>query len=519
MRPKDPRPSINKIAEQYFDYMAKNYPVMCLSDEFYFFPRVKKAIEYLNILDSLDQEKLRESVLYIKDLKSSLEKLDSKDIDLEARIDLVLLKGSMSTFIREFNQVKIWQIDPSLYLKILLLGINQILVRFSFVKKDIDDYLLDRISKIPQLLDEAKRNLKEIPYIYLEVAMEMVDAAIDYFKNIPHHTNKILKSLTDFKIFLKKLPARSDFIRDRALLESILRDSFFYKRTLSQMFDIASKEYHHTLEELSVLSKDIDPGKTWQEVISIYKIDIKDEKKLLELYSSQIERIKKFIKNTGIITIPPTQDIRVSFTPKFMKPIRASASYCSPVTNNSRESGYFYITSEVTQSKSIKKIFSGIHNEYIFVTAHETYPGHHLLDSIRRNISNPIRQQIESPFFYEGWASYAERLIDNSGYIDDPREKLVGLKRQAWRAARAMLDIGIRIGKLNLKEAELLLKNLGYESRIVKAMSRHYVLSPGYQLCYTIGKFEIDRLKEKFVSKFGLKRFHDFLLQGGQIPF
>jgi len=50
-------------------------------------------------------------------------------------------------------------------------------------------------------------------------------------------------------------------------------------------------------------------------------------------------------------------------------------------------------------------------------------------------------------------------------------------------------------------------------------MIRHYSLTPGYQLCYTIGKFEIERLKKKFAPKLGLKKFHQLLLQGGQIPF
>ena len=82
-----------------------------------------------------------------------------------------------------------------------------------------------------------------------------------------------------------------------------------------------------------------------------------------------------------------------------------------------------------------------------------------------------------------------------------------------------MLDVGIRINKLKVEDAAKLLKGLGYEPSLVKLMVKHYILLPGYQLCYTIGKFEIDRLKKKFSAKLGLKRFHDFLLQGGQIPF
>jgi len=518
-----------KISEEYFSYLARNFPVMCLSDEFYFFPRAKKAIDSLGSLDSLDEEKIKDAVSYVRGLKGTLETLNPKD--LEAQIDLRLLNQSISTFLREFDQIKIWQIDPNLYLKISLLGIHQILTKFSFIQLDIADCLLHRLKQIPRLLQEAMLNLKKIPASYLEVAIEMADASIDYFKTadfplkdnptllkeINAWTKKAINALEDFKRFLVKRPSSTVIIKDRKLLEDILKDSFSYNRSLEEVFDIASQEYHKTLEELAEFAKKVNPKKKWQEILSTYRIDAKDAQGLLNLYSTQIKNIQSFIKEKDIITIPETQDIQVRFTPQFMKPIRASASYSSPITQNMKEPAYFYITAEYGKIKTGH--ISNVHNEYIFVTAHETFPGHHLLDSIRRSIANPIRQQIESPFFYEGWASYAERLIDQLGYIKDPIQKLLGLKRQAWRAVRAMLDVGIRIDRLKFGDAESLLKDLGYSARIAKFMFRHYSLSPGYQLCYTIGKFEIEKLKERFSSKLGLKRFHGLLLEGGQISF
>lgn len=538
---------IIKISEDFFCYMARNYPVMCSSDEFYFFPRAKESVKSLSFLDSLDEQKLKQDISYVRNLKSSLEGLNYEDVDLEAQIDSELLRQSMSTFLREFQELKIWQIDPSLYLKISLFGTDQILTRFSYVKRNFDDSLWQRVSQIPRLLNEAKDNLKEVPLAHLEVAMEMVEASIDYFKTSFFHienkekrfaikglntlTKKALKSLEDFKRFLIKRPSRRAFIKDRQFVEGILTDSFSYNRSLEEAFEIALEEYLKTLKQLAHIARKLDPKKTWQQILSAYRIDVKDENVLLELYSTHIERIRDFIIEKDAITIPPTQNIMVAQTPQFMKPLRASASYSSPVTDDSRELAYFYITADFEKGDkspakvlgrgkpSKRHLFNNIHNEYIFVTAHETYPGHHLLDSIRRRIANPIRQQVESPLFYEGWASYAERLVDQLGYIKSPLQQLIGLKRQAWRAVRAMFDVGMRIDKLNFKDAEKLLRSLGYASGMAKSMLRHYVLSPGYQLCYTIGKFEIERLRGQFSSKLGLKKFHDFLLQGGQLPF
>jgi hypothetical protein len=520
-----------KIAGEYFDYMARNYPVMCSCDEFYFFPRAKESTRFLNHLDSLDQQKIKQDTNFIKSLKTRIDRLASKNMGLESQIDLTLLNQSTSTLLREFDIIKIWQRDPSLYLKIILFGIYQILERFSFLKQDIGYNLRARIAQIPRVVDEATRNLTKIPLPYLEVASQMIETSIHCLKNlitlreklslpkdIGNLIKRVLESLADFKRFLIKRPIQRGLIEDRQILESILRDSFSYKRSLKEIFEIAYKDYQDTLKRLEGIAQDISPGKTWQEILASYQPDIKDLKGLLNLYSTQIDKIRIFLKQKDVITIPPTQQILVRPTPEFMKPIRASASYSSPITDDRREPAYFYLTADFTKPKT-KPLFSNIHNEYIFVTAHETYPGHHLLDSVRRKLKNPIRQQIESPLFYEGWASYGERLIDEWGYIKDPLQRLVGLRRGAWRAVRAMLDVGIRINKLKVEDAGGLLKGLGYEAETVKLMLRHYQLMPGYQLCYTIGKFEIDRLKSKFISTLGLKRFHDALLEGGQIPF
>ena len=110
----DEKEKINRIAEDYFDYISENYPIMCLSDEFYFFPRARKALNFLNILDSLDKEKIKENISYLNSLGLKLEKLNTKNRGLETEADCLLLKESILTFLREFEELKIWQIKSLL---------------------------------------------------------------------------------------------------------------------------------------------------------------------------------------------------------------------------------------------------------------------------------------------------------------------------------------------------------------------------------------------------------------------
>ncbi|UCC95493.1 MAG: DUF885 domain-containing protein [Candidatus Omnitrophota bacterium] len=525
------RSSIRNIAEEYFSSMAKNYPVMCVSDEFCFFPRAAKASQFLSILDNLEEQKIKQNIAFIKNLLNSLHALGCQTNDLETQIDAIILRQSMSTFLREFEEAAVWRKDPTLYMKILLFGIDQLTSKFSFMKTGVDDALLSRIAHIPQLLRAAMNNLKKVPLLHQEVALEMIASSIEYFttnsfllkqtpafvKEMHALTKKAVQSLLDFRRFLQGITTENLFIRDSHILEATLEDSFSYTRNIQEIFEISSQEYEKTLKELENLAQQKKSSRSWQDILTTSCLKIKNTQDLLGLYSNQIESIKNFLLKKDAITIPKTQNVEVQLTPGFMKPIRASASYCAPFTKDMREPAYFYIAPAL--AKNIRSDAGSIHNEYIFVTAHETYPGHHLLDSIRRHIKNPIRQQIESPLFYEGWASYAERLIDEVGYTQEFCQKLLRLKRKAWRAIRAMLDVGIRTDRFSHEDAQRLLEKLGYNRQRVRMMVKHYTLNPGYQLCYTIGDFEIERLKRKFASKLGLKRFHDCMLEGGQIPF
>jgi len=520
------RRQLIKLADDYFAFMARAYPVMTLSDEFYFFPRASQAIQYLNCLDSLDKEKTNQNNSQIKTLMRDLERLDTKKMDLETQIDYQLIKASMNGFLREFQNIKIWQNDPNLYLKIIILGIEQIVHKLPMIKRAIRGELTSRIKQIPRLLKEAKTNLKQIPLYSQEVAIQTAEATVKYLKTdfllflkarglktkeLKLLTSRAIQSLEEFKRFLKRKTSSEDFIKDRAILEDLLINGFSYQRSLREIFEIASWEYQRIRQELKMASSHIQPAMSWQGILSNYRIKIKNKKELLSLYSHQIICLRDFLAKSDLINLPRMQNIKVRQTPVYLAPIRASASYSCPLSKNQKESAFFYV--------SINNIKENIHQEYIFVTAHETYPGHHLLDSIRRNIQNPIRRQIESPLFYEGWASYAERLIDEFGYQKHSRQRLVGLRRQAWRAIRAKLDVGIRINKIKPSQAADELRWLGYSSERVKAMLRHYILTYGYQLCYTIGKFEIENLRKKFVPLMGIKNFHSCLLGGGQLPF
>ena len=81
---------------------------------------------------------------------------------------------------------------------------------------------------------------------------------------------------------------------------------------------------------------------------------------------------------------------------------------------------------------------------------HEGVPGHHLqLATLRLCTDELTRYQVlagGSSANAEGWALYAERLMDELGFVTDPAHRLGFLRAQALRAARVVVDIGLHLG-------------------------------------------------------------------------
>jgi len=296
---------------------------------------------------------------------------------------------------------------------------------------------------------------------------------------------------------------------------------FLSARSLDEIFDIAVQEWHDTLEHLQTLKSLIHPEKTWQGVYHSYTPENIDKLDVIALYRQEVENLRHFFMLRDFTKDDLSAPMAVIETPTYLRSVRGSASFAAALRSDEKEKSFFYITTQLCRanSKEASSLHRRLHQEYQFLTAHETFPGHHLLDTVRRRLKNPVRRQIESPLFYEGWASYAESILTEYGYADRPEAVLVDYKRRLWRSARCQIDVGLSTGKMDRETAGRLLIFAGFSQEEAKRQIDRFKLNPGYQVCYTLGRYEIMKLKETYLKRVGGEGFHAFLLEGGELPF
>ena len=88
--------------------------------------------------------------------------------------------------------------------------------------------------------------------------------------------------------------------------------------------------------------------------------------------------------------------------------------------------------------------------DLVSIWYHEGVPGHHLQLGQWAHVSGRLSTYQTSlgsvSADVEGWALYAERLMDELGYLTDPGERLGFLDEQQLRAIRVVIDIGMHLG-------------------------------------------------------------------------
>jgi len=162
---------------------------------------------------------------------------------------------------------------------------------------------------------------------------------------------------------------------------------------------------------------------------------------------------------------------------------------------------------------------------------HEAVPGHHLQVATTKinteRLNRFQRNRVWVSGYGEGWALYAERLMDELGAFADPGYEMGYLSAQGLRAARIVVDIGMHCGYTdfngevwNAESAFTLLHERALLDEIsARSEVDRYLGWPGQAISYKVGeRFWMEAredAKKRLGAKFELKKFHSFALNLG----
>lgn len=282
------------------------------------------------------------------------------------------------------------------------------------------------------------------------------------------------------------------------------------------------EELHRIEQRMAEVGSQILPGEPLPAVIELLETDparaIEGEDRLRAWLQELMDRTIAELDGKHFDIADPIKRVEAKIAP----PGGAAAMYYTGPSEDFKRPGQTWYP---TMGKTRFPLWTEVSTAY-----HEGVPGHHLQLAEWVYLSSRLNRFQRLVAFVsgnsEGWALYAERLMGELGYLDNPDYELGMLAGQAMRAMRVVVDIGAH-AELPIPKneryhpgehwtAELMVPfavEHGYQpAEFMRSEVDRYLGWPGQAIGYKVGErvwlSVRDQAKAAQGAKFDLKQFH-----------
>lgn len=469
-------------AREVFDLLGEAFPLSCRSDEFHYFPQIIPPQGPRDGWDDFTPERVSEVAQQLATAERAIESIARRTDDDETAIDATTLIRMMRTLREQLVEVRFHQRQPTFHLTLLSTALASALG-----EADRRTWQA-RMETLPAFLQQAQAVLTDMPALFRDMGLEMTRDILAWLRTLDMADNEVFplcREVERFADFLKGARTGGDCLLPPEIVERIVMEHLGCGVGLDGVRESLREEIDATgrimAEQRAALPPGAGPGGAMirEEPPSALSAGV-----MLERYRSESNRLLTHCIAQGIVpeALPTMSPLGVSMLPSYLRAIRAASAYSFTSADPARKGTFFVVPPDGPWSDNREEW-----GEYRMLTAHETYPGHHLLDSYRWLVSPALRRPVESPLFYEGWACFAEELMRITGYFSGPADLLILAKRRHRRAVRGLVDLDLQTGLLDLPAAARRLTGAGFPADAALSAVPKYALRPGVQVCYTYG--------------------------------
>jgi uncharacterized protein (DUF885 family) len=523
--------SAQSLADRYFDE--------------YFFPYNPTSATAAGI-HKYDDQLEDYSAAGVKQRIAILKKFEGEFEKVAAGPDRDLVLSSIRASLLELETVRMWAKNPDQYSSGLSNSAFVIMSR-TFAPPEVRlKALIARERLMPQVLADARANVKHPPRIYLDVAIEQLPGIISFFESdVPlafkdvkgaalladfHSANAaVVAALKHQEEYLKRQAASKYTPDDFRLGAKNFAKKLEYEEMvdipLDRLLEIGYENLHANQKKFRETAALIDPNRAPNAILDDLKKDHPAPDKLLEAFRETCAKLAAFVTEKKIVTIPSPVPPILEETPPFMRALTfASMDTPGPYETVAKEA-FFNVTlpEKDWKPERVEGFMASFNRGTILSTAiHEAYPGHYVQFLWMQHVDSRVRKLIVANSNAEGWAHYTEQMMLDEGYSTDPKMRLGQLQDALLRNARYIVGIEMHTGKRTFEQGIEFFEKDGYQSHEVAEVETKRGTSDPTYLYYTLGKLQILKLREdyrrKVGAKFSLQEFHDNFLKQGAPP-
>ena len=538
MTPEKQKPDFSKLTEDFVYGSLALSPVSATQAGYH----ERQGVRLDEKLDDFSSSGVETGRKFYTGFHERLATIDPQTLSAEERADYQIIQNAVDLSLLDFQQIQSYRHNPTIYVE--LVG-NALFTPFVLEYAPLDAryrHILQRLSQVPILMDQAKMNLADSPEVWNRVAREENDGNIDLI-------DKTLRS---------KVPAnlRADFDKAAAAaLDSLRSFNTFLKDDLSKKtsdWRLGKERYGRKFAYTLVA------GKTPDQVLSEAEAALKEARqqmaKLAAPHSIReaLDAIAKqhttpehfmdqarqglvvateFVRQKNLVTLPSRNNLQVIPTPEFMRGTYGVAGF-NPAPAFEPQLGAFYWVTPIPSDWPKERIESKLreYNQYglMQITIHEAMPGHYVQFEVANNLEPKSRRALRNIYgnvpYVEGWALYTQQMMSEEGFMNGSVELRLTFYKQLLRSiANAILDIRLQtMGMTDQQALDLMVNDTFQEKEEATAKLQRAQLSSCQLPTYFVGlRGWLDtreEYKKRKGSDFVLSKFHDAALKESAVP-
>ena len=491
--------------------------------------------------------------------KRRLAELDSSKLSRSARIDLEIWNHSLEYSIWSNKNDNRFEFDPRVYGEYISDSVFILFTQSTLPRERNVQNAAKRIAAIPKVIAAAKSGLKNPPKILTEIAIKRNLGAVAFYEKDIYEFAKetpgseplgtpcreAVKALKEYGTWLEKelLPkSTGEWRLGKEKFAKKLELELDAGLTADEVVKIAEAEADRVEREMYYVAKQLwsklFAGKplppddaagrrtTIANVLAELGKDHGAPDTIVEDARKTVDKIKTFIREKKILTLPDPDTCRVIAMPEFQRGFSAAYLNPAPPLDPKADSLYAVAPPPADWSAERRETFFREYNSAMLqiLTIHEAYPGHYVQLAYSNRCPSLVRKVLSSGSFAEGWAVYTEQMMLDQGYGDgDLSLRLHQLKFYIRAVLNAILDHKMHCENLSDEDAMKLLVGRGFQTeaeavgKIARAKQSSTQLST-----YFVGRTAFYRLRQDVQraqgDKFDLGKFHEAVLSHGTLP-
>ena len=305
--------------------------------------------------------------------------------------------------------------------------------------------------------------------------------------------------------------------RYRELLRRVYRIDLDW-RTLKE---VAQADLERNLELLRLTCAAIDPELAIADCAARVRED-KPAAGAVARANEQLPELRAFLIEADIVGIPSGEEAYVAEAPAYRRTNSAYIEIPGPYEEG-LPAVYYIAGPDPEWPPEVRLQYVPGEADLLNTSVHEVWPGHFLHSLYSKRSNNRVGTVLRNGMLSEGWAHYAEELMQEAGLGDGrPLVRVGQILDALMRDVRFLSSIGLHVEGMSVETSRRMFAELAWlDPGNAEQQALRGTYDPGY-FAYTLGKLIIVRMREDWTVDRGgraaWRAFHENLLSLGSAP-